>query len=263
MSALFLQHVQRCSGLVRLQAAATLPARQIHMLLCPPTGLRWLQQVAQAEAVRGLSSGVQDWSSAAPTGDEATTGQAAQCGEEGGDVAAPPKDFRKPMWSAAARQVLGGKRKAKKESSKSAASDSEGAASIAKVAGPKTAVEAGPPPGSPAGPEFSVFEQLRHLDPILQAVALVPWLPDNAEGHSRKSFIKSTVMDQLESKGWDVRGAVYLMWEGERDLATVLEGKDSGTRAALTAILYHCKNLDTELGDFRSYAGGAPQNADV
>lgn len=28
-----------------------------------------------------------------------------------------------------------------------------------------------------------------------------------------------------------------------------------GTRAALTAVMYHCKKFDEDLGDFRTYAG--------
>mmetsp|Transcript_12714 Transcript_12714/g.35758 ORF Transcript_12714/g.35758 Transcript_12714/m.35758 type:complete len:260 (-) Transcript_12714:343-1122(-) len=109
-------------------------------------------------------------------------------------------------------------------------------------------------PLKPAEPEHSVFDQLKQLDPVLQAVALVPWLPNNQEGQKRRDYINSTLMDQLEAKGWDVRGRVLQIWEGERDLSTILDDKDSGTRAALTSIMYHCKKFDAELGDFREYA---------
>mmetsp|Transcript_24403 Transcript_24403/g.63381 ORF Transcript_24403/g.63381 Transcript_24403/m.63381 type:complete len:240 (-) Transcript_24403:173-892(-) len=209
-------------------------------------------------------SGQVDGGAPGPLPESTATGDPGASGAEQTTAAGAGRraDCSASVWSAAARQVLGKKGNKARKAAKKAAAEADAnkpGGNVSQVLNPSSGGLAtqstGQLPSGNGGEDFSTFDQLKHLDPVLQAVALVPWLPDNQEGHSRRDFIKSSVMDQLESKGWDLRGAVYRIWKGERDLSAVLEGKDSGTRAALTAVMYHCKKFDEELGDFRTYAG--------
>lgn len=43
--------------------------------------------------------------------------------------------------------------------------------------------------------------ELQKLDPLLAALAAVPWIDPNAEDGQRVPFIKSTVLDQVEGMG--------------------------------------------------------------
>ncbi|KAL4430825.1 hypothetical protein ABPG75_006081 [Micractinium tetrahymenae] len=93
-------------------------------------------------------------------------------------------------------------------------------------------------------------ERLKKIDPLLQAVAAVPWLTDvRVQGaEERVQMIKSKVVDEIESWGWDVRGPVRRIWTGERDLSVLEQGKDSGSREAIKAILFHAVKNDSKYG---------------
>lgn len=85
-------------------------------------------------------------------------------------------------------------------------------------------------------------EKLQSIDPLFAAVASIPWLPESQK--EKISFIKSTVMDELEGLGWDVRGPVARIWKGERSLQSLVDGKDPGTKAAIQSLLYHTKQYE-------------------
>lgn len=50
---------------------------------------------------------------------------------------------------------------------------------------------------------YAVLSQaeLQKLDPLLAALAAVPWIDPEAEDGQRVPFIKSTVLDQVEGMG--------------------------------------------------------------
>ncbi|PSC68893.1 T-cell activation mitochondrial [Micractinium conductrix] len=83
--------------------------------------------------------------------------------------------------------------------------------------------------------------KIKKLDPLFSAVAALPWLsrmPD-ADMRQRVRMIRTKVMDELESEGWDVRGPVRRIWDGERNLEVLQQGKDAGSRDAIKSVLFH------------------------
>ncbi|EFN59079.1 expressed protein [Chlorella variabilis] len=98
--------------------------------------------------------------------------------------------------------------------------------------------------------QAAAMTKIRQLDPLLQAVAAVPWLAasEDQQSRDRVPVIRSRVMDEIESWGWDVRGAVRRVWSGERHLGSLLDGKDAGTQLAIKAIHFYSLQNDKKMG---------------
>lgn len=69
-----------------------------------------------------------------------------------------------------------------------------------------------------------------------------------ADDGQRVKVIRTQILDQLEGQGWDVRGPVHRVWAGERDAASLVQGKDEGSQAAVSSILRHVRQLDADFG---------------
>lgn len=93
-------------------------------------------------------------------------------------------------------------------------------------------------------------ERMRKIDPLLAAVAAVPWLAlmKDKEAVTKVGTIKTQVMDEIESWGWDVRGPVRRIWDGERSLVALQRGKDAGSQEAIKTILFHAVQNDNKYG---------------
>lgn len=92
---------------------------------------------------------------------------------------------------------------------------------------------------------------LEKLNPLLQAVALVPWMmhaKEDPKSLEKAEIVKTKVLDELESWGWDVRGPVRKIWAGERDEKVLVKGKEGGTVAAIQTLLMHAKAGDEAMG---------------
>ncbi|KAL4418994.1 hypothetical protein ABPG77_000859 [Micractinium sp. CCAP 211/92] len=91
-------------------------------------------------------------------------------------------------------------------------------------------------------------ERMKRIDPLLAAVAALPWLAEVQGAEDRVKMIKSRVLDELEGLGWDIRGPARRIWSGERSLATLTAGKDAGSREAIKAVLFHAVQNDKKYG---------------
>lgn len=90
--------------------------------------------------------------------------------------------------------------------------------------------------------------QIKKLAPLLAALAAVPWIDPALEDGQRVPFIKSTVLDEVEGMGWDVRGGVTRLWAGERNFAKLLADKDLGSRLALQAVIDLTSKFEQDFG---------------
>jgi len=110
-----------------------------------------------------------------------------------------------------------------------------------------------------AGNEVDLATALTRMDPLLEAVAAVPWLPFDAEGAARRHYIITTVLAELEVSGWPLQRGCHKIWAGARNVdALLLEeaglGLDAATQQALKAVAFHTRNFEAELGPLE----GAP-----
>lgn len=110
-----------------------------------------------------------------------------------------------------------------------------------------------------AGNEVDLATALARMDPLLEAVAAVPWLPFDAEGAARRHYIIHTVLAELEATGWPLQRGCHKIWAGARDVDALLReeaglGLDAASQQALKAVAFHTRNFEAELGA----AEGAP-----
>ena len=82
------------------------------------------------------------------------------------------------------------------------------------------------------------------MDPILEALATLPWHEDEAD----RSRIKRQLLHTLEEDGWKVGEGVCRIWAGERELVNVAIGVDEASVEVLKGVLFHTKRYDAEFG---------------
>ena len=104
-----------------------------------------------------------------------------------------------------------------------------------------------------AGQPQDLAAALRGLDPLLNAVAVVPWLPRDSEGAARRHYIIHHVLRELSTQGWAIERGAAKVWAGARNadaLAAEEEalGVDAASAQALKMVVYHAKQLEKELG---------------
>jgi hypothetical protein len=112
-----------------------------------------------------------------------------------------------------------------------------------------------------AAPPPPLAETLAALDPLLHALAAVPWLPATEDGALRRHMLLHDIMPDLQRRGWLLERAAHKVWLGERDTAALLAaegaaGADAASLEAIKTLLYHAKRLDKELGPAPQAAGG-------
>jgi hypothetical protein len=105
------------------------------------------------------------------------------------------------------------------------------------------------PPTDP----IPLAEALLKLDPILAALACVPWLPPTEDGALRRHHLLHEALPALERDGWRLSRGAQKVWLGLRNAETLLEeersaGLDAASGEALRALLFHTYRLEEELG---------------
>ena len=115
------------------------------------------------------------------------------------------------------------------------------------------AAAAAPPPPAPERSAADLAVALKQLDPALNALAFVPWLPNDEQGALRRHYILHEVLPGLVAKGWAIDSGVRRIWLGERDSAALVAaesaaGTDAASCEAAKQVLFHTRALETELG---------------
>jgi hypothetical protein len=109
------------------------------------------------------------------------------------------------------------------------------------------------PPRAADGSPVDLASALKSLDPLLNAVAAVPWLPLDEAGAARRHYIIHHVIRELASAGWAIERGCVKIWNGRRD-ADALEaeelaaGTDAASAQALKMVVFHARALEAELG---------------
>ena len=109
------------------------------------------------------------------------------------------------------------------------------------------------PRRAPPGDARDLAEALAAMDPLLHAVAAVPWLPSSPEGAARRHYLIHDVVGSLEAEGWNISRGVGKIWTGARDSDALMAeedsaGVDAASLQALKAVLFHAHRLEQELG---------------
>lgn len=110
------------------------------------------------------------------------------------------------------------------------------------------------PPTSDAEATAALAAALAALDPLLQALAAVPWLPETAEGAARRHFIVHNVLGDLRRDGWALDSAAAKIWGGAVDAdeiaaSELARGTDHASVLAARSIVFHTKQFREEMGE--------------
>lgn len=91
-------------------------------------------------------------------------------------------------------------------------------------------------------------QALEALDPLLEAVAAVQWIP---EDDTRDKVIRNDVVDHLEENGWKIREAAQALWRGDRDMSVFESKVDPNSYALISRVLQHVKEFEAEQAPVR------------
>ena len=113
--------------------------------------------------------------------------------------------------------------------------------------------EAVAPRRKPLADAQSLAEALQRLDPMLEALAAVPWLPLSPAGAERRHYLTHHVLGTLGQDGWRLERGVASIWSGARDVDALVSdeleaGTDAASVQALKLVMCHARKFEEELG---------------
>ncbi|CAI5724190.1 unnamed protein product [Peronospora destructor] len=112
--------------------------------------------------------------------------------------------------------------------------------------------------------DHSIETMLTELDDTLQLIAAMPYLDDEEEQQRaiKMHFEQGGGLDDLDSQGYTIKAGVLMMWQGERDLNTLVENVDADSALILQRVLMHTLDIEKKLNEFIAN-GGADDEEDA
>ncbi|CAH0488461.1 unnamed protein product [Peronospora farinosa] len=100
--------------------------------------------------------------------------------------------------------------------------------------------------------DHSVEKMLTELDDTLQLIAAMPYLDEEEEQQRaiKMHFEQGKGLDDLEVQGYTIKAGVLMMWQGERDLNTLVKSVDADSALILQRVLMHTLDIENKLNEF-------------
>ncbi|CEG47187.1 T-cell activation inhibitor, mitochondrial [Plasmopara halstedii] len=97
----------------------------------------------------------------------------------------------------------------------------------------------------------SIEKVLNEMDDTLQLIAAVPYLDDEDEQHRaiKLHFEKGSGLNDINAQGYKVKAGVIQMWQGERDLRTLIRDTDGDSAILLQRILMHTLDFEKQIDE--------------
>ncbi|KAG7375395.1 hypothetical protein PHYPSEUDO_001507 [Phytophthora pseudosyringae] len=110
----------------------------------------------------------------------------------------------------------------------------------------------------------SIEKVLNELDDTLQLIAAMPYLDEEEEQQRaiKVHFEQGSGLDDLDAQGYSVKEGALKMWQGERDLNTLIKGVDADSAIILQRILLHTLDIEKKLNEIIA-KGGADDDDDA
>ncbi|KAE9275635.1 hypothetical protein PF008_g29308 [Phytophthora fragariae] len=85
----------------------------------------------------------------------------------------------------------------------------------------------------------------------------MPYLDDEDEQPRaiKVHFEQGNGLDDLEAQGYTVKAGALTMWQGERDLNTIIKGVDADSAIILQRILLHTLDIEKKLSEIIANGG--------
>mmetsp|Transcript_30828 Transcript_30828/g.37360 ORF Transcript_30828/g.37360 Transcript_30828/m.37360 type:complete len:389 (-) Transcript_30828:228-1394(-) len=94
---------------------------------------------------------------------------------------------------------------------------------------------------------FSLPDALRHIDPLLEALAAVPWLQEEKPDQCQQ--LQNEVIERMNSDGWIIKEACHRIWyEDCRNVHELSQGVDGASKIAIASILGHLTKFEKDMG---------------
>ncbi|KAG3057173.1 hypothetical protein PI125_g25442 [Phytophthora idaei] len=95
------------------------------------------------------------------------------------------------------------------------------------------------------------------MDDTLQLIAAMPYLDEDDEQQRaiKVHFEQGSGLDDLDAQGYTVKAGVVQMWQGERDLNTLIKGVNADSAIILQRILLHALDIEKQLNEIIAKGG--------
>ncbi|KAG3133654.1 hypothetical protein PC128_g26308, partial [Phytophthora cactorum] len=105
--------------------------------------------------------------------------------------------------------------------------------------------------------DHSIEKVLNEMDDTLQLIAAMPYLDEDDEQQRaiKVHFEQGSGLDDLDAQGYTVKAGVIQMWQGERDLNTLIKGVNADSAIILQRILLHALDIEKQLNEIIAKGG--------
>ncbi|CAH0483000.1 unnamed protein product [Peronospora belbahrii] len=103
----------------------------------------------------------------------------------------------------------------------------------------------------------SIEKVLTDLDDTLQLIAAIPYLDEEEEQQRaiKLHFEQGGGLDDLDAQGYTVKARVLMMWQGERDLDTLIKSVDVDSALIVQRVLMHTLEIEKKLNEIIANEG--------
>ncbi|CAI5735298.1 unnamed protein product [Hyaloperonospora brassicae] len=95
--------------------------------------------------------------------------------------------------------------------------------------------------------DASIEKVLSELNEVFEIIAAVPLLDEKEYGELRDHFEKGEGLDEIDERGYTIKAGTHKIWNGERNLDTIVAGVDTDSALILQRILLHTLNIDVKV----------------
>ncbi|CAI5735301.1 unnamed protein product [Hyaloperonospora brassicae] len=116
-----------------------------------------------------------------------------------------------------------------------------------------------------SAPDHSIEKMLNEVDDTLQLIAAMPYLDEEDEQQRaiKVHFEQGTGLDDLDSEGFTTKSGVIRMWQGERNLNTLIKGMDADSAIILQRIYMHTLEFEKQMNEMIASEGVADEENDT
>ncbi|TMW57184.1 hypothetical protein Poli38472_003109 [Pythium oligandrum] len=112
-----------------------------------------------------------------------------------------------------------------------------------------------------AQPEDTSIERvLNELNDVFEIIAAVPWMDEEEYGELRRHYEQENGLLEIEARGFTIKDATERIWQGERDMNTLVTGLDADSALIVQRILMHTFNIEQKIREHLAAEAEAEEN---
>ena len=114
-------------------------------------------------------------------------------------------------------------------------------------------------------PDHSIEKMLNEVDDKLQLIAAMPYLDEEDEQQRaiKVHYEQGTGLDDLDAEGFTTKSGVIQIWQGERNLNSLIKGMDADSAIILQRIYMHTLEFEKQMNEMIANEGVADDENDA